>query len=114
MRLSIIDRIIIIKSLLPETGTLEQIKTIVSIKNKLKLLPTELNDLNINYDYKDLITIDNISDFCYVRDESYNLTLSEISLIKMFAQLSNENGRVTESSLDTIEYLVNYIIDDQA
>ena len=52
MKLSVIDRIIVIKSLLPETGTIEQIKLILSIKKKIGFSNQELNEFRIFEPYK--------------------------------------------------------------
>lgn len=110
MRLSLIDRVIIINSILPTTGTIDQVRSIISIKNKLVLTEEENNSLMISVPSNNIIQIDNVTENMRLRDENYNLTLEEIELLKIFSQSVNSNGWVTESSLDTIEYIINYSV----
>ena len=102
MKLSLVDRVIIINSILPTTGTIEQIRTILSIKSKIK----------ITVPYNNIVQIDNITDTMLLRDTVYNFSVAEIELLKLFSNSINSNGWVTESSLSTVEYLINYTIEE--
>lgn len=108
MKLSVIDRIIVIKSLLPETGTIEQIKLILSIKKKIGFSNQELNEFRIFEPYKGVLEIPDVTTEMLERSSEYDLTVQENELLKYFAQSCNNNGWVTASSLDTIEMLINY------
>lgn len=108
MKLSIIDRIIIIKSLLPEIGTIEQIKLILSIKKKIGFSNEELESYKIFEPYKGMLEIPEVTSNMLERSYDYDLLFDEIRLLKIFAESANGNGWVTASSLDTIEMLINY------
>lgn len=112
MKLSLVDRVIIINSILPNTGTIEQIRTILSIKNKIKLTEQENASLKITVPYNNIIQIDNITDTMLLRDTVYSFSVAEIELLKLFSNSINSNGWVTESSLSTVEYLINYTIEE--
>lgn len=112
MKLSLVDRVIILNSILPSTGTIEQIKTIVLIKSKIKLTEQENESLEITVPYSNVIQIDNITEDMKFRNYIYNLSVAEIELLKTFSKSVNSNGWVTESSLDTIEYIINYTIEE--
>ena len=108
MKLSVIDRIIIIQSLLPEKGTIEQIKLTLSIKNKIGFLSEELEAFRIFEPYKGMLEIPDVTTEMLERNKEYDLTAQEIEILGVFAQSCNNNGWVTASSLDTIEMLINY------
>lgn len=111
MKLSIIDRIIIIKSLLPETGTIEKIKLIISLKNKVGFSQDELQSFNIFEPYKGILEIPNVTLEMTERSIDFDITMQEAQLLKDLANNSNNNGWVTESSLDTVEYILNYTLE---
>ena len=112
MKLSLVDRVIIINSILPTTGTIEQIRTILSIKSKIKLTEQENASLKITVPYNNIVQIDNTTDTMLLRDMVYNFSVAEIELLKLFSNSINSNGWVTESSLSTVEYLINYTIEE--
>lgn len=107
MKLSIVDRIIISNSLLPETGTIEQIKLNISIKNKIKLTEEESSMLSISIPSAGMLQINNVTDEMKNRAIDYELTEQEIKLLNEAALRQDVNGWVTPSSLDTIEMLIN-------
>lgn len=109
MKLSILDRIIIMESILPETGTIEQIRLKASIKNKIKLSEEESKTVKPIRNQYNFVTIEGLSSNETIRSIDFSFTLEELELLKVFANSVNDNGWVTESSLDTIEYIINYI-----
>lgn len=111
MNLSILDRIIILNSILPPTGTIEQIKTIRSIKSKLNISETDKSKFNVRFDYANMISVDINDQSILIKDQSFDLTNDELTLIKLFAEATDRNGWITESSLDTIEMLINYTVE---
>lgn len=111
MELSIVDRIIIVKSLLPETGTIEQIKLIIALKNKLGFSESEMNELAISNPSRGILEISNVIPEMNERNSSYNITIEELNLMKQFANAFNINGWITETSLNTIEYILNYTLE---
>lgn len=111
MKLSVIDRIIITKSLLPATGTIEQIKTILSLKTKIGFSKEELDTFLIDEPYKGILEINNITTEMANRTDEFGITIQELDLLKIFAESLNVNGWVTESSLDTVEYILKYTIE---
>ena len=111
MKLSVIDRIIIVKSLLPETGTIEQVKLIVSIKSKIGFSDEEINSFNIFEPYKGVLEMPNVTLEMKERSSEFDITIQELELLKMLANNCNLNGWVTTSSLDTIEYILNYTLE---
>lgn len=112
MKLSIIDRIVIIKSLLPESGTIDKLKLIISLKNKVGFTNEELDAFQIFEPYKGMLELPNVTPEMYNRDVEYDITLQEIELLKELANGLNLNGWVTISSLDTIEYILNYMLEE--
>ena len=108
MKLSVIDRLIITQSLLPATGTIEQIKLILSIKSKVGFSVEELEVFRIFEPYKGMLEIPDVTTEMLERNSEYDLAVQENELLKFFAQSCNNNGWVTASSLDTIEMLINY------
>lgn len=107
MYLSLIDRIIIENSLLPETGTIEQVKLNISIKNKIKLTEEESSKLSISVPSAGMLQINNITDDMKSRTIDYEFTEQEIKLLSESALRQDINGWVTPSSLDTIEMLIS-------
>lgn len=105
MKLSSIDTIIILNSLLPVTGSVDQIKLIISIKTKLN---NSNKAISIVRDQQNMLVINDITEDMYIRDTNYIITLDELNLLKVLANNCNRNGWVTENSLDTIEYIINY------
>lgn len=112
MDLSILDRMIIIKSILPESGTIDEIKLIISIKNKIKLTEEEWDSIKISKTYGNIVEISNITDDLIKRDSYYNLIEEEIIFLKKLTSNYNANGWVTETSLSTVEYILNYSTND--
>lgn len=108
MQLSIIDRIIILNSILPQTGTIEQLKTIRSIKSKINISAEDQSKFNIRFDYANMISVDINDPAILIKDMSFEFSSDELALIKLFSQALDNNGHVTESSLDTVEMLINY------
>ena len=112
MKLSTIDRIIITKSLLPETGSIDDIKKKISIKNKIGFTEEEYEKFNITIPSVNMLQIDHITDDMLVRNLEYEISIDELTFLKKLAKLYSDNGWVMESSLDTIEMLLNYIIEE--
>ena len=112
MKFSLIDRVIILESILPLTGTIEQIKIVSSIKTKIKLSEEEDTSLHIIKPYSNIVQIDNITSNMLERNTDYLLSEDELNLLKMFTKSVDENGWVTESSLSTVEYILNYNIEE--
>lgn len=112
MKLSVLDRIIIVKSLLPETGTIEQIKLIMSLKDKLGFSNEELKVFNISVPSRGILEISNITLEMKERTGSYDITIQELEMLRQFSNSFNVNGWITEHSLDTIEYLLNYTLEE--
>lgn len=112
MKLSDIDRLIILYALLPQTGTVEQIKLIRSLKNKLQFSEEDLKSYDIRINDRNIISISNIGSSNSNRDISYDISLDEIEFLKLLATGNDANGWVTESSINTIEYLINYTIEE--
>lgn len=108
MKLSLVDKIIIVKSLLPETGSIEGIKLILSIKNKLNLTSDELAAVNLNTPSVGMLQLNNVTEEMQQRNTEYKLSSEEWSFLKTLANNCSLNGWVTEFSLDTIEMLINY------
>lgn len=111
MKLSVVDRVIIAQSLLPETGTIEAIKTIISIRKKLEFGPVEMESLSISKPYNNIVQINNVTPAMVVREQDYPFTDGEILFLKNMARNCSENGWVTVASLDTIEMILNYSIE---
>lgn len=111
MKLSIIDRIIIVRSLLPETGNLEQIKLMISIKQKIGFTSDEMDSFGIFEPYKGILEIPNATLEMTERTVDFDITIQELQLLKIFAENCNVNGWITESSLSTIEYILNYTLE---
>lgn len=111
MKLSIIDRVIIVKSLLPATGTIEQVKLIASIRQKLDFTEQQYQEFKIFEPYKGVLEIPNVTSNMVERILEYNLSIQEFEFLKLAAQNCNNNGWVTESSLNTVEYLLNYTLE---
>lgn len=109
MKLSIIDRIIIEQSILPATGTIDKVKKIISIKNKIKFTEEEQSSFNISIPSAGMIQINNVTEDMKIRNIDYDFTEDEIKLLSECASIQNVNGWVTPSSLDTIEMLINAI-----
>ncbi|WP_270633845.1 hypothetical protein [Parabacteroides goldsteinii] len=107
MELSVLDRVIITKALLPETGTIEQIKLVISLKNKIGFSREELQSLRITSPAKGVIELPHLTEDMKNRVIQYFITPEELELLKLFANAFNQNGWVTPTSLDTIEYLLN-------
>lgn len=112
MKLSLIDRVIILKSILPQSGTMEQIKNMISIKSKIALTNLETSSLKILEPYNNMIEIENITEEMLIRSTDYKFELIELEDLKKYCSNMNSNGWVTESSLDTIEYIINYTIEE--
>lgn len=108
MRLSIIDRIIILKSVLPESGTISDLKLIRSVKDKIKFEEEEYSKFKISVPSANVIQIDEVTDDMKVRDGYYSFTAEEVELLKRYARMQDEYGHVTEDSLDTVEMLIEY------
>lgn len=108
MKLSVLDRVIIAQSLLPETGTIEAIKTIISIRKKLEFNPAEMETLSISKPYNNIVQINDVTPEMIVRDADYPLTDSEILFLKTVSKNCSDNGWVTVASLDPIEMILNY------
>lgn len=108
MKLSVIDRLIITQSLLPETGTIEAIKLIIALKNKLVFSQEELLNFKISKPYNNIIEIADVTDDMIVREINFPLTEGEIIFLKNLSTNCSNNGWVTISSLETIEMLLNY------
>lgn len=108
MKLSVIDRIIITQSLLPETGTIEAIKLIISLKSKLEINGEEMSILKISKPYNNIIEIADVTEDMIVREIDFLLTEGEIIFLKNLSTNCSNNGWVTISSLETIEMLLNY------
>ena len=108
MKLSIVDRIIIDQSILPEAGTIEAIKTIISIRKKLAFNQAEMMGLSISKPYGNIVQIDKVTPEMVVRETDYPLAENEIIFLKNMSKNCNENGWVTMDSLDTIEMILNY------
>lgn len=112
MELNLLDRIIILNSLLPETGTIDEIKLMISIKNKLQLTEEEMQLAKINHDSYNIMTVDFDDKSILLNYMNYDLTLEELSLLSNLADNVNKNGYVTVSSLNTVEKLINYTLDN--
>lgn len=112
MRLSIVDRIIILNSILPETGTIKALKIIKSIRNKIDFSTEEYNSFKLTVPYRGMIQIDEVTEDMKKRDTYYNFTDEEIKTLSDCASIQDQNGWVTESSLDTIEMLLDYSTED--
>ena len=108
MKLSTTDKIIITKSLIPESGTIEDVKLMISIKNKLLITNEELAIAKISIPSANMLQLNNITAEMQERNIEYDLTASEIEFLKRHATNCSLNGWVTEFSLDTIEMLINY------
>lgn len=107
MKLSVIDRLIITQSLLPESGTTSVIKLIISIRRKLGFSQEELDAFEITKPYNNILQINNVTDEMLLREIDYPLTSDEIALLNQLAVNNNANGWVTVSSLDIIEMLMD-------
>lgn len=112
MKLSIIDRIIIIKSVLPESGTIKDLKLIKSIKSKIEFTNEEYSKFKIFVPSVGVIQIDEVTEDMQARVMEYSITSEEATLLKRYASIQDQNGWVTESSLDTIEMLLDYSTED--
>lgn len=112
MKLSIIDRIIILKSILPETGTITDLKLMKSIKSKISFTDEEYSKFKISVPSYGIIQIDEVTEDMQTRVMEYSITSEEATLLKRYASVQDQNGWVTESSLDTIEMLLDYSTED--
>lgn len=112
MKLSIIDRIIILKSILPETGSISDLKLMLSIKNKIQFTEEEYSKFKISTPSYGIIQIDEVTEDMQARVMEYSITSEEATLLKRYASIQDQNGWVTESSLDTIEMLLDYSTED--
>lgn len=112
MKLSIIDRIIIIKSILPDAGTIKDLKLIRSIKNKIGFTNEEYNKFKISIPSAGMMQIDEVTQDMQKRDTYYNFSDDEIEIMVRYAESQDVNGWVTESSIDTIEMLLDYSTED--
>lgn len=108
MKLSVVDKVIIMQSLLPETGTIEAIKTIISIRKKLELSPAEMEAISISKPYNNIVQINGVTEEMIVRETDYPLTDGEILFLKTVSKNCSDNGWVTVASLDTVEMILNY------
>lgn len=108
MKLSIVDRIVILKALLPETGNRECIKLIRSIKTKLGFSSEELESFNIFEPYKGMLEVPIVTSAMLDRNNDYDLISEEIDQLRLFAQAYDNNGWVTDSSLETIDMLIDF------
>lgn len=108
MKLSIVDRIVIAQSILPETGTIDAIKTIISIRKKLEFNQAEMMNLSISKPYNNIVQINNVTEEMTIRETDYPLTEGEIIFLKNMSKNCSDNGWVTVASLDTIEMILNY------
>lgn len=112
MKLSIIDRIIILKSILPVSGTIKDLKLIKSIKSKIEFTNDEYSKFKISIPSAGMMQIDEVTSDMQKRDTYYNFTDDEIEIMVRYAVSQDTNGWVTESSLDTIEMLLDYSTED--
>lgn len=111
MKLSIIDRTIIYYSMLPEIGTIENLKLMRGIKSKIVLTAEEENMIEMNKDYSNMVSINVIDILALERDIDIPFTIEEIAFLNNMANNLNTAGRVTEYSLDTIELFLNIEIE---
>ena len=107
MKLSILDRVIIINSLLPASGTVETIKLIISIKEKIALSIDELSKCKVTSSASNMLTFEEITTEMVTRDKEYTFTDKELEFLKLVTSNYSGNGWVTETSLSTVEYLLN-------
>lgn len=107
MKLSILDRVIIINSLLPASGTIETIKLIISIKNKIALSIEEIAKCKITNSASNMLKFEEITDELVTRDKDYEFTEKEVEFLKKVTANYSGNGWVTETSLFTVEYILN-------
>lgn len=112
MKLSIIDRIIILKSVLPESGTIADLKLMRSIRSKINFTNEEYSEFKISVPSYGVIQIDEVTEDMQSRVMEYSITSEEATLLKRYANIQDQNGWVTESSLDTIEMLLDYSTED--
>lgn len=106
MKLSIVDRIIIEQSVLPPTGTINDIKKIISIKDKIKFTEEEQSSFNISIPSAGMIQINNVTEDMKARSIDYDFTEDEIKLLSECASIQDISGWVTPSSLETIDMLI--------
>ena len=92
MNLSIVDRLIIVNSMLPETGTIQDIKVILSLKNKIGFTQTEMDQFSIFKPYNNIVEINNITSEMSIRSTNYDLTEDEINMLKRVCEMANTNG----------------------
>ena len=83
----------------------------MSLKTKIGFSKEELDTFLINEPYKGMLEINNITAEMVNRTDEFGITIQELDLLKIFAESFNVNGWVTESSLNTIEYILKYTIE---
>lgn len=105
IKLSVKDKVNITLNL-PGNGTRNQIKTIISIKNKLKLTDEEgatvvLNrqDSGISVDYLDLSVRDKATECVFTKEE--------ISYLKEIVSILDNQGRFSESNIESLEKILD-------
>lgn len=105
MKLSIVDRVILLHGFFPSSGTVEEMEVIHSITRKLTICADEQAGLRLEQN-RDGTTQVEVTDLrCYERDKDFDLTAEEQAFLEFCADRIDEQRGVTAFSLATIKYL---------
>lgn len=102
MKLSVVDRIIIILGLLPPNGSIEDMLKNKSIKEKIKLTKEEGMGIVLDSDNNNNIMLKYISDKAKTHYVDIEFSNEEREYLKNCANRINKIRGVTETNLDTI------------
>jgi len=107
MKLSMVDRVILLNGFFPSMGNVEEMELIQSINRKIRILPEEQNGLHLTQNGDGTCNVE-ISDLrSYEREQEFDLTERELELMRNCARLTDQKRAVTSFSLETIKYLAS-------